>query len=175
MSGNTTASTQHDSLRKCLEFVHFAPQQLDRRRFDASHGYSAIARLLITAMPMLVYRPLCLTLRPSFFCILHQSHHSKSSYNWTLSLGFCRCGRLWMGRYWLRHGRNRQDGRQRLSTSAWYQILCATYLCRHGVCPHDAMDLCLCLSKTANHMIVREKFDRGHQMQVVSTFCTTPF
>ena len=40
MSGNTTASTQHDSLRKCLEFVHFAPQQLDRRRFDTSHGYS---------------------------------------------------------------------------------------------------------------------------------------
>ena len=37
------------------------------------------------------------------------------------------------------------------------------------------MDLCLCLSKTANHMIVHEKFDRGHQMQVVSTFCTTHF
>ena len=25
---------------------------------------------------------------PSFFCILHRLHHSKSPYNWTLSLGF---------------------------------------------------------------------------------------
>ena len=117
---------------------------------------------------------------PLQFYIKCISRYSPVSFAW-----ICRCARLGMGGYWVQHGRNWLYDRQRLSTNAWYQILCLLLTCRHGACLHDAMGrkrkgpVSVCLNHTIilrRHSQLRnEWFDTSSYTTVVYHDCTSSF